>query len=343
MSAVTHTVHAGEADLALRAAAFSPPRWLRNAHLQSMFNNFPWVRAGVLRSANRLLGCATPHVLDCGDGVRLLGLHSAQARTNSRGLVVLLHGWEGSADSSYVLSLGASLFARGYDVFRLNFRDHGPTHHLNRELFHSCRIDEVVGAVKRIQQLFEPARMSLAGFSLGGNFALRVAVRAPAAGIELQRVVAVSPALNPHATMHALENGPAVYSRYFINKWKQSLRIKQRHFPKDYDLRDILDCPGITTMTDVLVRRYTDIPTLDDYLSGYAIIGGALSSLNVPSVVIASEDDPIIPGQDLRQLARNPKLGVLTTRYGGHCGFLDRWSGERWLDREIAALIESPA
>lgn len=343
MSAVTHTLQAGEADLALRATAFSPPRWLRNAHLQSMFNNFPWVRAGVLRRARQLLGCATPHVLDCGDGVRLLGFHSAQARTSSRGLVVLLHGWEGSADSSYVLSLGASLFARGYDIFRLNFRDHGPTHHLNRELFHSCRIDEVVGAVKRIQQRFEPTHVSLAGFSLGGNFALRVAVRAPAAGIELQRVVAVSPALNPHATMHALENGPAVYSQYFINKWKQSLRIKQRHFPKDYDLRDILDCPSITTMTDVLVRRYTDIATLDDYLSGYAIIGGALSSLNVPSVVIAAEDDPIIPGQDLRKLARNPALSVLTTRYGGHCGFMDRWSGERWLDREIATLIESPA
>lgn len=330
-----------EQEFAARAGGFLPPRGLRNAHLQSMFNNFPWIRAAVSRRARKLLHSAKPHVLECGAGVRLLGHHSAQPGDAPRGLIVLLHGWEGSADSTYVLSLGALLFARGYDVFRLNFRDHGPTHHLNRELFHSCRLDEVIGAVQCIQRTFEPSILNLAGFSLGGNFALRVAARAPRAGIALRRVIAVCPALNPHTTMQALENGPAVYSRYFINKWKQSLRIKQRHFPTDYDLHDILACRSITAMTDILVRRYTDIPTLDDYLSGYALVGETLKSLSVASVVIAAEDDPIVPAHDLRRLACNPKLDVITTRYGGHCGFVDRWNGERWLDRQVADLLEA--
>ena len=35
---------------------------------------------------------------------------------------------------------------QGFDVFRLNLRDHGTSHHLNPELFHSNRISEVVGA-----------------------------------------------------------------------------------------------------------------------------------------------------------------------------------------------------
>jgi predicted alpha/beta-fold hydrolase len=83
-----------------------------------------------------------------------------------------------------VLSLGAALFERGCDIFRLNFRDHGASHHLNRELFHSCRLSEVVGAVQSVQRLFDADELCLAGFSLGGNFSLRVAAHAPRVGIK---------------------------------------------------------------------------------------------------------------------------------------------------------------
>ena len=102
-----------------------------------------------------------------------------------RALAILLHGWEGSAQSSYILHTGARLLAEGCDVFRLNFRDHGKTHHLNAGLFHSCRIDEVVGAVGEVAKRFPERPLIIGGFSLGGNFALRVALRAPAAGIPL--------------------------------------------------------------------------------------------------------------------------------------------------------------
>jgi pimeloyl-ACP methyl ester carboxylesterase len=110
-----------------------------------------------------------------------------QALPESRGLVVLLHGWEGSARSNYILDTGGELLSRGFDVFRLNFRDHGDTHHLNPELFSSNRIEEVVEAVALVQQQYAPRRLAVAGFSLGGNFALRVALRAPAAGIRLDQ------------------------------------------------------------------------------------------------------------------------------------------------------------
>ncbi len=38
---------------------------------------------------------------------------------------MLMHGWEGSADSLYLLSASQSLFEAGFEVVRLNFRDHG--------------------------------------------------------------------------------------------------------------------------------------------------------------------------------------------------------------------------
>jgi predicted alpha/beta-fold hydrolase len=321
---------------------FSPPGWLSNPHVQSILPSLRVRRPLVLRRARRLLGISQEHILDCGDGVRLMGKYSSResaGHPQARDLVVLLHGWEGHAESPYVLSLGTHLFHLGCDIFRLNFRDHGPTHHLNEDLFHSCRLDEVVGAVRAIQQLHPDRRLSVAGFSLGGNFALRVAARASAAGIRLERAIGICPVLRPHSAMEILENGPFIYQQYFLGKWKSSLRIKQAAFPDRYDFRPILAQRSIRTMTEVMLERYSEFASLDAYLSGYAITGNALATLDVPGHLVASLDDPIIPSTDLKDLPRNANLHITTATHGGHCGFMDRINSESWADRQVAHIM----
>jgi predicted alpha/beta-fold hydrolase len=293
-----------------------------------------------LRAAG-LLARSEAHVIDCGDDVRLLGFYSRHAEIErTRRLVILLHGWEGSVESNYVLSLGAALFARGCDVFRLNFRDHGASHHLNRELFHSCRLSEVVGAVKCIQQLFAADELSLAGFSLGGNFSLRVAAQASRVGIKLRHVVAVCPVVRPHRTMQALTR-TTIYSQYFIRKWKRSLALKQRSFPDMYDFTELCALDDLHAMTDVLVRKHSEFADVDEYLTGYSLVHGALASLDLPVHVIASLDDPIIPAEDWAELARVPNLTLELTRYGGHCGFMRGFAQPSWVDETATRILVS--
>jgi len=324
---------------------FTPRPWLRNAHLQSILPSIPLRRSAVERRAVPLLHSSVEQVLDCGDGVRLLGLHSTQERRGgapARHLVVLHHGWEGSAESLYVLALGQFLFERGFDVLRLNLRDHGPTHHLNRDLFHSCRIKEVVGAVRRIQSMYPTQRLSLTGFSLGGNFALRVGARAREAGIDLHRIVAISPVLDPEVTLASLENGSAIYRSYFIWKWTRSLLKKQLAWPDAYDFKELLRDRTLTAMTDYLVRHHSEFPDLKTYLKGYALVHGALESLETPSRIIAASDDPMIPSGDLERLPRLANLRVTPTRFGGHCGFMPRLRGDSWIAGEVLRELGEP-
>ena len=325
-----------------RIADFEPPAWLRNPHVQSVLPSLPLRRPATARRAGRLLGASAPQVLDCGEGVRLLASvarQDAPGGGHSRRAVVLLHGWEGSADSLYLMSLGKALFDAGFDVIRLNLRDHGPTHHLNRELFHSCRIAEVVGAVARLQALHPDQDLSLAGFSLGGNFVLRVGARARTAGLRLTRIVAVCPVLDPAVTLDALERGPALYREYFLLKWRRSLRSKQAAWPGEYDFTDLVSEKSLTGMTARMVERYTDFPGLAAYLRGYAITGEALAGLETESRIITSMDDPMIPHRELRELKCVPALGVTLTRFGGHCGFVDGLRGPTWIDREVLAEL----
>lgn len=317
---------------------FEPPLGLRSPHLQSILPTFAPRRWFVERRARALDAASVDRVIDCGDGVRLLGHHSRRPGGNGR-LVILLHGWEGSAESHYMKSCGAHLFTLGYDVLRLNLRDHGPTHHLNPELFHSCRIAEVVGAVRAVQELCPGQPLSMVGYSLGGNFALRVAVRAPAAGIRLERVIAVCPVLDPRHTLECLEQGLWIYRNYFVLKWRRSLVKKRRAWPDLYDLDELLERSNLTRMTERLVLRFSGHPDLMSYLDGYAIVGEALATLAVPSRIVAAEDDPIIPVADLARLAPSPALEITITPRGGHCGFVDSITRESWIDRQVAAAL----
>lgn len=331
------------AVLAVDAGDFRPAGWLQNPHLQSIFPSLPLRRGGVARRCRTLLEASSPEVLDCGDGVRLLAHRATQqrvGRSRAARIAVLLHGWEGSADSMYVLSLGHLLLQHGYEVVRLNLRDHGDSHHLNRELFHSCRIAEVVGAVQRVRQLAPTQGLSLVGFSLGGNFCLRVAARAQEAGLDLDRVAAICPVLDPEHTLRRLEEGWSLYRRYFIWKWRRSLRKKQAAWPDDYDLSAALCIGTLTGMTEHLVCTYGEFPTLESYLRGYSIVGDALASIVHPTRIIAAADDPIIPASDLSRIARPAALEVSCTQFGGHCGFFEGGSGSTWLEREVLETLD---
>ena len=307
-----------------------------------MLASTAWRRRRVLRESAPLTAAAREVLLDCGAGVRLQCFVSAPARGHGAP-VVLLHGWEGRADSLYMLSLGQQLYERGFEVTRLNLRDHGDTHHLNRGLFHSCLLPEVVGAVSALQSRAAGRRLQLVGFSLGGNFFLRVAAQARAAGLDLAQVIAVSPVLDPQATLAALQGGMPGYELYFVRKWMRSLLRKQAHWPDTYDFNEFGRLRDLKRMTDVLVRRHTDFTSLDEYLSGYAITGSRLADLETPSRIIIARDDPIIPAQGLAGLARPAALRITVTRHGGHCGFFERLSGPSWLERRIARLVAEEA
>ncbi len=324
---------------ALQHSAYRYPPGLGNPHLQSMLASSPLRRGLLGRAARALVAQSVAQIIDCDDG-RLMGLY-APAASRSNGLVVFLHGWEGCADSYYVLSAASRVREAGFDTFRLNFRDHGGTFALNEGLFHSCRIDEVVQAIRAVAMRDTSRPVWLAGYSLGGNFALRVAARAPGVGLALKRVIALCPVLDPHSTMHALETGPWFYRQYFLQRWRRSLRAKAAAFPHLYDFGNLRRLATLTSTTDFFVRRYTAFEDLDSYLGGYAITGDVLTDLSVPSTLIAAKDDPVIPVRDLRRLASSRALEVIVTPHGGHCAYLSNYGLRSWLDDVVLQQIES--
>lgn len=313
---------------------FAPPFPLRNPHLQTILASTRPRRLLVATRARHLQAASRELVVDCGQGVRLL-CTCCQGHGDSRGLVILIHGWEGSSSSSYMLSAAARLFDAGFTVIRLNLRDHGDSHGLNRELFNSTRLTEVIGAMGAIIKSQRPQPVFLAGFSLGGNFALRLGLHAQVAGVTLTAVAAICPLINPAKATARLESELPLYHHYFVKKWKRSLQKKLALFP-DLDCADILlRCRSLRAMHDHFVPRHTGYPTTTAYFAAYTLTGAMLAPMAVPCHIIAADDDPITTTSDLDTIGRPPSLSFCRTRHGGHCGFIKDYALRSWADDEL--------
>lgn len=319
---------------------FKPGPVLRNTHFQTIFSSFG-PRALILKNLSQSLKSSEQKIeLDCGDGVTLAGYYNQVGDQPAEKMAILIHGWEGCHGSSYMVSMTSSLVAKGIDVFRLNMRDHGDSHHLNEGIFNSTLLDEVMGAITNIQARLPHTKSYLMGFSLGGNFCLRVAANAHDKAISLEKVIVFCPVIHAGESNDALlRKRNWLYGKYFIHRWKKSLFKKLEYFP-DYEYGAVLhEMKTLEDMNERLVPKYTGFK-LEEYFDAYAITGDRLANTICPCYLHFSKDDMIIPVQDVDKLSRTNNLDITVTEHGGHCGYLMNWKFDSWQDARVIALIE---
>ena len=313
---------------------------LRSGHANSILASSPARKLVAHRHSAQFRNQAQPRTIKLEPDIRLSAFFNVQAHANAP-LAILLHGWLGCANSLYMLSLGHYLFDHGYHVVRLNLRDHGDSHHLNRDLFHSCRIQEVIDACIQLQTQFPRSLLSLVGFSLGGNFALRVNAFTSPEQLDIHRTIAFCPVMNPMNTLLALEQSFLVYRNYFMQRWRNSFHKKVAAFPDLYDKKTFNSFRSLREATANLAIQYAGFDSLEAYLNGYAITEDRLSTLHAPANIVLARDDPIIPWQDHTHIARSEFLQLLTTEHGGHCGFLAPDLTSPWVDQFTLGRLQS--
>lgn len=315
---------------------YIPPFYLKNPMVQTVLSSSRLRTIGY----NPVAENCEEHIIEAGGGARLLGFLSRQDRA-SKGLVALLHGWEGSADSAYMLSTGRHLFKNGFDVFRLNFRDHGDSHHLNRGLFLGTLIDEAFAAMQKIAAMSGGNPFHVAGFSMGANFVIRIARMHDTSPVaSLTHMVAVNPPLDPLKSTANIDRN-FIVRNYFIRKWKRSLAKKQALFPKLYDFSDILCMDNCMDMTEILIRRYTDYAGAEDYFSRYNLKKGYLDAIKSKIILIMAEDDPIISIEDFYETDMNGNVDFILHKYGGHCGYIEGPGLRSWYQEKLVEIFNA--
>ncbi len=253
-----------------------------------------------------------------------------QADPPAHPTVMLLHGLEGSSSAHYMRGMAAKAWARGFNVVRLNQRNCGGTEHLSRGLYHSGLTGDPLAVLRELIAYDRLPRIAIAGYSLGGNLALKLAGElGTSVPPELRAVSAVSPVMELESCVRAIErrrNFP--YQWNFVRNLKGRLRRKAHAFPNDWNLDRLGDIWTIRAFDEAYTAPHHGFAGASDYYQQASAMRVA-RSIALPALIVSAADDPFVPPEIFQDpaVAANPHIKVIVTTHGGHCGFVAAANG----------------
>ena len=322
---------------------------LANLGLSPFAERWPWL-GGDLQTLRNFL--RRPHIdlsgfaaerielhLDRPSGDRTTATLSWPQGPHRRPLALLIHGLTGCEDSAYVRATAAALLRAGHPVLRLNQRGAGSSRFLCRHRYHAGRSEDLARVIGGLPARATVQGVVAVGYSLGGNVLLKY-LGEQGRGAPLAAAVAVSAPLDLAATcrsMMAPRN--TLYHRYFLGELRAETLGEGARLTSG-ERRAVLAAHSIREFDDAFTALRNGFAGVEDYYRRCSS-AGFLAAIEVPTLLIQSEDDPIVPAASFRaqEWRTNPCLVPLLLRRGGHVGFHDRRGGT-WHDRAILGFFE---
>jgi len=312
---------------AAHAAEFSPRRFFSNGHLQTIFGNFLPRTDALPRAQTVLVEVAPASGSQIASRVRCeCHWQDAEVRA-SRPTAIIVHGLEGSSQSQYVVGNANKIWRAGGNIIRMNMRNCGGTEALTPTLYHSGLSADVDAVMRHFIRAHKLPSISLIGYSMGGNLALKLAgelgTAAPAA---LRSVIGVSPAidLGPSAdALHEIAN--RLYEMRFLRALLARYRRKVALFPRAYDPAKADGIRSIRDFDERITAFYSGFTGADDYYYR-AASARVIDRIAVPTLIVNAADDPFVRllPSTRKAIAANDHITFLESHRGGHCAFLAR-------------------
>ena len=154
-------------DKRIIASQFRPAAWLKNAHAQTIYPSLPW--SGAPRLNLRRENIELPD----GDVTVVDWLTDPTGDDSNSPTLIVLHGLEGSAESSYARLLLQAAADRGWRAAVLHFRDCGDYRNRLPRRYHAGETNDIRFFLERLRTEGHQGPMMAAGYSLGGNVLLK--------------------------------------------------------------------------------------------------------------------------------------------------------------------------
>jgi predicted alpha/beta-fold hydrolase len=303
-------------------------------HIQTLY---AWARR---RSFPRLPPPVARY-FDVAPEARVLAHCHWQALPKAHPTLLLLHGLEGSSLAHYMGGMADKAWAQGWNVIRLNQRNCGDTEHLSRGLYHSGLTQDPLFVIREIIERDGLRAVAVAGYSLGGNLALKLAGDlGETAPPELTSVCAVSPTMDLAVCVDALERRQNVaYQWNFVRRLKARMRRKDLVMPGVFPLEPLKRIWTVRQFDEAYTAPHHGFRDAADYYHRASAVR-VIDRITVPTLILTAGDDPFVPVEPFtRQVVRDNRFVTThVTRHGGHCAFVEHAAGHYdgyWAEREV--------
>lgn len=321
---------------------YSP--WFTGGHWQTLY---AWARP---RQFPRL-PTAEARYFDSAPDARVLAHCHWHTEPTRHPTLVLLHGLEGSSTVHYMRGMADKAWAAGWNVVRLNQRNCGGTEHLSKGLYHSGLTHDPHFVLRELIDRDRLPAIAFAGYSLGGNLALRLAGELGSqAPPQLRAVCAVSPTMDLEVCVTALErNANYPYQWNFVRNLKARMRRKAAAFPADFSVEPLARIWTIRQFDEAYTAPHHGFKDASDYYHRASALR-VVDQIRVPTLILTAENDPFVPPGPFTDPAvrNNPAVTMVMTPEGGHCAFMERppAPGEEpydgyWAEREIVRFAQA--
>jgi len=319
---------------------FRPHPWLQGGHVQTIASFLLPRRIHLPAAEERLVEVAPGVKVRC--WCRWQGERRQQALT-----LIVLHGLEGSSESQYMLGVARNALAAGMNVVLMNQRNCGGMDHYAPTLYNSGLSADIAAVARSVVENDGVSRFALAGFSMGGNLALKLAGEWGSNGPpEFRAVAAVCPAIDLAASADALhEPANRLYEYYFLMQLFRRLRKKARFFPETFDVARLQGVSTLRGFDDRVTAFYCGYTGADDYYAR-AAAANVVDRIVVPALILHAGNDPFIRVQagTLERIRANPNITYVETEDGGHCAFIGESNGNgddgRWAEHEVVEFVK---
>jgi hypothetical protein len=318
---------------------FIPKRRLEGGHRMTLF---AWGRPRHFSELPR----PTVRYIQVAEDTRVLAHCHWHAAPRTHPTLVALHGLEGSSNAHYMRGLSDKAYAAGFNVVRLNQRNCGGTEHLSPGLYHSGLTHDPLAVLRELIDLDRLPAIAIAGYSLGGNLALKLAGDlGPDHPPQLRAIVAVSPTIDLARCVAALERPEnRLYQWNFLRNLKRRMRRKHRLFPTRYRIDALRHVRSVRDFDEAFTAPSHGFAGADDYYYRASALR-VIDRVHVPTLIVAAADDPFVPPDQFQDPAiqRNAHVTMMVTPRGGHCAFVEeagaRYDGY-WAERQIVAFCQ---
>jgi len=250
-------------------------------------------------------------------------LDIAEKNKETQKNVLLVHGFNGSGDSTYMQWMSAHLVREGYRVFCFNAR--GTKSGLkNAVFFHIGWTVDLKEAVRFVLENYS-GTLEVFGFSMGANWVTKLFGEG---GLD-PRVVKGGAVCLPFDFFKIgghFQKNP--YTRFFNwilakNFIKYMKRNRDAFKNAGYDFETVKKCRSMQQIDMLVTKNIFGIDDVDHYYRSESG-GNYIHTISVPFIILNTYDDPVVPAFSIDKDAcmKNGNILLVITHKGGHLGFL---------------------
>lgn len=272
-----------------------------------------------------------------------LDIDFVHQQTNT--LVIILHGLEGSSQSTYIKDVVNYLKSKKIAVAALNFRSCSGEDNLKLQSYHSGKTDDLDTTIRYISQNYKYQNLCLLGFSMGGNIVLKYVGETTQLNPKIQCTMAVSvPCDLAGSSLELSKKRNFIFMQRFLRSLKKKTFQKlEKHPHANIQKTSVENARSFFDFDGAVTAPIFGFKSAPDYWKKNSC-KPFLSKINTPTLLINALDDSFLSKSchPFEIAKKSTYFNFMPTTFGGHVGFNHPFIGtsEQWLEKKLLQFMK---